>query len=171
MSWSPMSKPVTHSKGRGSQAAVSVGAAVKSLRVSPGLHIVLRPQLMQAAPAFLRAGALVSVSLGFAEHAGMLRLEPEGAFTLGRIPGRRPTREVLQLRVPLPPGVPEGRRTAHSVEFDYADDWLEITLPDWARAPAPAPAPSGTATPPARGAQLAAEAAEIARRKAGIGAR
>jgi hypothetical protein len=172
MIWSPIIPVPAKGAGAPRSAAVCVGSQAKSLRTSPSLLIMLRPYLLADAPSWLRAGETLKALLGGGEHAGMIRLEPSGAFALGRTAANAPGKPVLRLRLPLPPGVAAEKRKPAHVEFDYADGWLEITLPAWARvtgaATPAAPIASGNATPPARGAALAAAAAELARRKAGL---
>ena len=174
MSWSPIIPLPAKGTGAPRNAAVCVGSQAKSLRTSPSLLIMLRPYLLADAPSWLRAGETLKALLGGGERAGMIRLEPSGAFALGRLLRRDHSTIVHapQLRLPLPPGVAAEKRKPAHVEFDYADGWLEITLPAWARvtgaATPAAPIASGNATPPARGAALAAAAAELARRKAGL---
>lgn len=192
MSWSPITPQPRSKRGAPRHAPVAVGALAKTARSSPGLVVILRAHLLETTPAWLRLDGSVAAMLGAAEHAGMLRIEPNGPFTLRGTPGNAPDRPVLQLRVPLPADVAPGKQQPVAVEFDYADRWLELTLPGWARAAEPMAAPraaaaapaeqpaaapampvapsprfTGNATPPARAAQLAAAAAEMARRKAG----
>lgn len=192
MSWSPIIPVAAQTTGTPRNAAVSVGMQVKTRVTMPGLLVMLRPYLLPDAPAWLVAHGTVKAMLGGGEHAGMIRLEPGGVFKLGRTATNAAGKPVLQLRLPSPIGIVDQRRKAVPAEFDYGDDWLEITLPAWARAlgaptpaaasgptvttrigdpsgAAPAARPTGNATPPARAAELAAAAAEMARRKAGRG--
>lgn len=181
MTWSPMTPVAARTGSSRRDAAVSVGAIGKSVRSSPVLLVLLRPYLLEAAPAWMQADQRADAVIGFGQHAGMIRIVPGQVFLLGRTAANAAGRPVLQIRLPLPAGVSPGKVKAAPAVFDYGDDWLEITLPGWAR-PGDAPSPPIAAprgplasaavqpivTSTERGKQLAAEAAEIARRKAGL---
>lgn len=98
---------------------------------------------------WLRRDALVSVKRGVGEHENMLRITPGGRFRIGGTCGRGGS--VGCLRLPVTWLIPAGKHPATPVEFDYSDDWLEITLPAWARPAAvgtpPIPAPAAAPVP------------------------
>jgi hypothetical protein len=97
---------------------------------------VIRLSLLDQPPPFLIAGAKIGVMRGAGEHAGMIRVVPNGLHPVARTRGPRTALAVLI--PPLGPA-PAENQPAVPVEFDYADTWLDVTLPAWARAPAPAP--------------------------------
>jgi hypothetical protein len=163
MSWSPIVPRAPMKTGSRRDAPVSVGRLMKSQRQSAGLLVILRPYLLPSVPAFLAAGSGVVAMIGGGQHAGMIRLQPGQVFKLGKTAANAPGKPVLQLRLPLPAGMDEGAAKAVPVEFDYSDDWLELTLPAWA-----AVKPAAAATTPDRGKELAAAAAAEARRRAGL---
>jgi hypothetical protein len=160
MSWSPLVPLRACSTSSRRDAPVSVGVYAKSKRSLPALLVVLRPYLLPDAPSWVVAGNAVKAMIGGGPHEGMVRLEPDGVFKLGRTAANAEGKPVLQLRLPLPPSVPEGGRKAVPVEFDYHVDWIELTLPAWGKA--------SPITPMERGTQLAAQAAAEARRRAGL---
>lgn len=143
MSWSPL-LPVLRSR---KDVPVAVGCSAGGTRQQPGLRIVLRADALDGAD-FLTAGHRVDVLRGGGEHAGMLRIVPGRSFLLFS-PRPEKSRTVLLRGVPLLPGIRAEDRPAVAVEFDHGAEWVEITLPDWARlGGAPAPAPAGPAKAP-----------------------
>lgn len=95
----------------------------------------------------------MSVLAGAGEHAGMIRIVAGNAFGCFRAGGLSRRVSTVRLRLPVPGGVPETPHEAVPVECDWHDDWLEFTLPDWARAKAaepsiPAPPRPINAPPP-----------------------
>lgn len=184
MTWSslPTGGSDRHAARAARRVAVSIGATQRTAKSYPGLIVVLRPYLMDTPPVWLRAGERVDIQIGAGEHAGLLRIVPGARFAVGRTPMNAPGKPVLQLRIPTPALADLGTKLPLApVKFDHADRWLDLTLPEWARVICPpepalvkvvravaAPPPTGNATPPARGVQLAAAAAEMARRKAGL---
>lgn len=148
MSWSPAKPP----EGFRPEAAVRVGSAQKSARYRPALVISVSPTRLDGGAAFLAAGARVSILYGAGEHAGMVRIEPGGPIRVAATGGKIGRSSVVVLRVALPVGVSASKRKPEPVEFDYGDDWIELTLPDWARATVlPARTAEPTSTPaPAR---------------------
>jgi hypothetical protein len=161
VSWSPIVPRRASTTSSRRDAPVSVGRRGKSKTSSPAVLVILRPYLLPSPPAWMTAGAGVNAMLGGGPHAGMIRIEAGQVFTLGKTAANAPGKPVLQLRLPPPAGMEEGPAKAVPVEFDYSDDWLELTLPDWGKAPSPA-------TTAERGTQLAAQAAAEARRRAGL---
>jgi hypothetical protein len=104
---------------------------------------MIRPALFNAgaAPAFLHNKGTVSALVGHGNHAGWLRLEPKGSFTLVNAGGTS-RGSTLKLRLVGFAPLPTKGMTPKLVDFDYGDDWLEVNLPDWAIAtPIAAPAP------------------------------
>jgi len=169
-------------RGRAAAAAVALSSFLGRGRVAAAMTLTLRRGQLDN-HAMIAEGARVRVLLGRGEHAGMLRIEPGEGFVLSRPGGKRPALDLVCIRLPLPPGVLAAKRQPMPCEYDFGADWIEVTLPAWAcptpapliSVPAPAavaaidqpPKATGNATPPARGAQLAAQAAEMARRRAG----
>lgn len=139
MSWSPI-RPLDN---RRQARPVRVGAVQKSLRHKAGLVITVLPSHLPGLD-FLSPGAMVSVLLGAAEHAGMLRIEPQGPVRVAATGGKNGRGGAVLLRVSLPPGISAEKHEPEAVEHDYGDGWLELTLPDWARLTS---APARTAEP------------------------
>ncbi len=128
MSWSPILPVRTQAK----TAAVAVGCFAPGKRRSHGLRLILRADAM-AGVTFLGAGSRVDVLRGAGEHAGMLRIVPGTGFGL-ICPRPDKTRTVIVKGVPLPAGIDANDRPAVPVDFDYGAEWVEIMMPDWARA-------------------------------------
>lgn len=128
MSWLPLRAPATKNK----PAAVTVGCLRAARRKPEGLSIVLRVAQMEDLR-FLRPRVAVDVLLGHGEHAGMLRIQPGREFMPYTNSKAKDAGTVFLRGVPLPKGIDARDREHVPVQFDYGDDWLEITLPDWAR--------------------------------------
>ena len=172
MSWTPLAPHAPVSIGR-VRAAVTAGTSAGGNGQVPKIGLILRasefPDLAWLAP-----GETVELLFGGGEHAGMLRITPRGPHRLGQVALAKPRGSLIGLRVPLVPGLAPGKRASVPVEFDFAAAWIEVTLPPaWGLRAAPAggtgptPGTRAAATSPERGKQLAAEAAAIARAKAG----
>lgn len=131
MSWSPARPP----EGFRAEAAVRVGSAQKSARYRPALVISVSPNRLDGGASFLAAGACVSVLYGAGEHAGMVRIVPGGSIRVAATGGKIGRSSVVVLRIALPAGVAASKRKPEAVEYDHGDDWIELTLPDWARVP------------------------------------
>ena len=154
MSWTPV-KPYTPSSSvKGSAAHVtmtcSAGCGTRRRRAM----ISIRTQHLPGTEAFLAAGKSVTISLGAGEHHGMIRLTPGGGHLIGKPYGIKAPVPTVMIPVPVLPGTSEGRHPAVGCEYDYGDDWLEITLPAWSRglpgvgaAPAVAAPTSSVAAP------------------------
>jgi hypothetical protein len=177
MSWSPLlpNKPAPVNKLKaGVTGSISAGSGRR-----PRLMLSFRPEQLDRL-AWLTAGASLQVNVGFGEHAGMLRIMPNGLHILRDVKLAKPAGSVVALYLPLPSWlIPDKRRVA-PLAHNFTANWIEVTLPTEWRTPAgasasvqppkPQPAqpagPTGNATPPARAAQLAAAAADLALRKA-----
>lgn len=100
----------------------------------PFVLIALRPALWPGdVPAWLAATRAVRVQLGDGAERGQLRLTPNGPFRIGAFPKST----ALQLRLPKLAHQPAGKQAQSACEFDWQDEWISITLPDWCR-PKPA---------------------------------
>ena len=128
MSWSPI-KPLDN---RREPRPVRVGAVQKSLRHKAGLVITVLPAHLHGLD-FMSPGTMVEVLLGAGEHAGMLRVQPNGPVRVAATGGKNGRGGAVLLRVSLPPGISACKHEPEVVEHDYGDGWLELTLPDWAR--------------------------------------
>jgi hypothetical protein len=135
MSWTPIRRPSTLKR----RAAVTVMSRASSARVKAGLVLCLRPALLPECK-ILQAGGTVDVLAGDGDHAGLLRIQAGREFRLMMVGKKAGTTPVLLRGVPLPGGMEAVNRPQVDAEFDYGDDWVEITLPAWALPPAP-PAP------------------------------
>ena len=144
MSWIDWDPPAAAPSSQ-AKSAVSVSAAKPGGRYGRALRITIRADLMTDAPAFLAAGARVRVQIGQGENAGVLRLVPGRPSdpALGRTAGRSTS---LRLALSGWAWLPPVQKGLTAAEFDFADDWLQVTLPAWARpvaaAAAAAPAPA-----------------------------
>ncbi len=94
-----------------------------------------------------RQRLMLTVHLGTGPLAGMMRLTPGGPHRLSTAVGRPGATRTAVLIVFALPGMPAAGHKPVPVEHDWTADWLEVTLPDWARAgsaasasPAPSPA-------------------------------
>lgn len=128
MSWSP-AKPLENKR---EVRPVRVGAAQKSVRYRARLVVVLLPTHLPGAE-FLAPGARVMVLLGGGEHAGMLRIQPDGPVRVAATGGKHGRSGAVILRIALPAGVGAAKHAPEAVEFDHGDGWVELTLPQWAR--------------------------------------
>jgi hypothetical protein len=151
MSWTeiaPRAKP-SYQPFAGVEFAVGKLQGIKRDRADRPLTVLLtfRPGRLDGHPKFLLAGNTVKVLAGSGEHAGMLRIVPGASYRIGKCGGPAGTMGTSILRFPLPPGVipKEGKSEP---EYDYGENWLEVTVPAWARAPEPAATPPA-ANPPA----------------------
>jgi hypothetical protein len=140
MSW----QAVAPFAGRATAAPVSMAQRAGG-RFQRTLRLTISPALLEQPPGFLMAGASIAVMRGIGEHAGMIRLVPNGPFKVGRAGGRE-----TALVVSIPPFSTSdvAKHPSEAVEFEYADGWLDVTLPAWAKAPAPTPTPRAVAVAP-----------------------
>jgi hypothetical protein len=179
MSWSPL-LPRSRAPVRVLRPAVAASVSAGAGRLAARLTLSLRPERLEGIT-WLKPGAGLQVLVGFGEHAGMLRITPNGLHILAAVALAKPAGSVLALRLPLPDGLIAAKRPAAPIEHDFNDGWIEVVLPAEWRLPRSAaagvngkppeaakPAAAGNATSPLRGAQLAAAAAEMARKKAGL---
>ena len=173
MSWSPLPVAPTRAKVTAAlTASTTPGSGTQPARLS----LAFRHAQFEGVT-WLTAGAQVSVLVGHGEHAGMLRIEPNGLPPVMPVTLSKPPGSMVALRLPPPPGLPPAKRASVALEFDYADRWIEVTLPPAWRletprgfpapsdVPAPLLAPRATDTTPERGRALAAQAAAMARAK------
>jgi hypothetical protein len=135
MSWTPLRRPSTLKR----RAAVTVMSRAASARVKAGLVLCLRPSLLPECK-ILQPGATVDVLAGHGDHAGLLRIQAGREFRLMMVGKKTGTPPVILRGVPLAGGMEAVDRPPVDAEFDYGDDWVEVTLPGWALPPAP-PAP------------------------------
>ena len=178
MSWSPLLPLRDARKLKAGKPAIAASVSAGEGNQRPKLTLLLRPGMLDGIT-WLTPGAGLQVLVGHAEHAGMLRIMPDGLHILGKVALAKPAGSAVSLKLPLPPWMAAGKRAARAIEFEWKEDWIEVTVPpEWRGAPAAAPAaaplapkpaaPAGNGTPPERGKLLAAQAAEMARRKAGL---
>lgn len=161
MPWSPLSPPPNLT--RGALACVTIGANPAGPRYDACLYITLRLHHMEEPPAFLRPKSPVTVFLGSGADAGKLRIEPGHGFNIALRPGRfvGEGKAPLSIRIPTPPGMTVERKMLPTIaDADWGLDWVEVTLPHWARPPGPVPAAYAarppTAPPPGPGVTSAA---------------
>lgn len=120
------------------QPAIKKGALAPVIRVSaspvhgryrPALLITINPIAWSGGPMppWIAAGRKLWVMRGLGEFAGQLRLVPNGTVEVRKAPRGMQ----LTIRVPAIAGQPSEGAAATSVEFDWSDGWLDITLPAW----------------------------------------
>lgn len=144
MTWQRVRPPATKNK----PAAVTIGSIRAARRKPEGLSIVVRTGAIDGGLPWLRPRQAVNVLLGQGPMAGRLRIEPGADFMPYTNSGAKEVGTLFLRGIPLPKGVVAADRQQVAVEFDYNDGWLEITLPDWARAAsdiADRPAPAAAA--------------------------
>lgn len=135
MSWEPV--------GLASRASAAVAPVTLSLLKAGGRYVrvfrlMVRVDEIDQPPSFLKPGARIGVMRGVGEHAGMIRLVPNGMHLVKRM-SRQKNSALVLVTFPPPPGLPPEAVSAMPVEFDYAEAWFDIILPAWARPPAVAP--------------------------------
>jgi hypothetical protein len=132
-------------------APVTMSASAPGGRSGQRIFIAVRPSLIDGLT-WWQHDAHVSLQLGAGEHAGLLRVQPARTGFRVRFPnGPSKTAEVpiLLISFPTPSDLPRlGRQPPAAVEFDYGDDWLEVTLPAWARPAEETPKPTPIAVAP-----------------------
>lgn len=133
MSWSPISPPASAGTAAAS-AAVTLAMLGDSKRFAPMMRAVVRTEQLDGVADWLKPGAQVSVMAGHGDHAGMIRIVPDGGFMVVAAAGRAKTGTVT-LRLPIPATVPRGRKNATSCVVRHGAGWVEIELPEWARPP------------------------------------
>lgn len=138
MSWSPIARLPVRNPARATAAAVRVSMA-KAGRFPGRLTVTMRRDLL---PEFTILDAkAVAVLAGAGEHRGMLRIVPGKTHSLALLGGKHDANAQIRIiRLPMPAGLVPADHPATAVEFDYGDDWLELTLPLWAQAQEAAPA-------------------------------
>lgn len=143
MSWKPL-KPARAAASAPRQ--VPVLALSGAIGRAPKTCLVVRSALLEDA-AWVQHGTRLAVLEGEGEHAGRLRLEVSkgGAFTLANLGGRA-RHGALLLFLPWVAGATPAKQPSTPLDFDHGEGWLELTLPDWARAPS---APAAITAPPA----------------------
>lgn len=137
MSWSPIDPPPIR-KSTLLKSSVTVSMLGDSKRFAPILRMVIRGNQLDVPAPWLKAGTSLSVMAGHGEHAGKVRITPNGSFLLAAASGKAKA-DTFTLRLPIPAGVQHDRKTATPCEVRCGAGWLEVTLPEWARPAAPPP--------------------------------
>lgn len=133
MSWADLLPPASKQSAKPRKPAEATFCMTDGKGPWPAGHILtIRLDRMADAPAWLMAGSAVTVQIGGGEHAGSLRITPGGLFLLGKGQGKASGKAVGLRLAPLP-GVAIERRKAAPCECEWADGWLEVTLPDWTK--------------------------------------
>lgn len=129
MSWEIVSRTAKQSRPALSRpVAVSV---MGSKAIGDRILITIRPSMLDSF-SWWDKDLPVAVKVGRGEHAGQIRLEPgKPGDMVPRRTGKQLTARVpaASLSVVLPRGSAPKRITNCEVEFDYTEDWIEITLP------------------------------------------
>ena len=150
---------------RGNPLAPGVTLRAKLTKAGAQASINIRPTVHTQLP-WLQPGRMVTVALGAGDNAGMIRLTPGGAFPVGRCGGRPEVpADALTLSIWLATllALPAKAQPPTALEHDFGDDWLEATLPDWARA-----APPLSGIRPVRGYSMTAIGQDPLRAKPGF---
>lgn len=134
MGWATLAPPKTLSKGSMAADVTMYVRPAKGVR-HPRVVITLRGPLCRELP-WLRPNAFVAVELGTERDAGRICIRPDGLHKLKACGPRASANGTVYLSIGLLPGMAAGAQTAVAPEFDYGDDWLQITLPKWALPPA-----------------------------------
>lgn len=146
MAWIEVEKMTkTAAKNNG----VIVGVTKKG-RFKQRLVVTVRTDLIENPPLFWKLGAFVTVQIGAGEHAGLLRILPDGHHKVTRL--GRIKAGVATLMFPLPDFIKTPGEEMTPVDFCSTEDWLEIILPNWAKPKAVIPqpvVPIASAAPPA----------------------
>lgn len=151
MSWTPFPVEQVASKAT-NKNPISITKNARSSRLTERLTMTIRLDMFDPPlPPWICPDGKVDVMFGDGQHAGMIRVVPGKRFQFSKFNGISPKKNMLQLRFPLLPHCvyDEQKERPTAVEHDYADDWLEVTLPSWATVLAKAPAPASAAAPPA----------------------
>lgn len=147
MTWKPMSKAKALAGNTKIVTPVSLSGIARKVSKT---CLVLRPPLLDS-PAWMTVGARIAVLEGEGEHAGMLRITPStgGGFLLAKAGGRANI-GTLMVFLPWVDGVTAVQHAPTAVDFTLGTDWLELTLPAWARPPAPGVVAAAAAASQAR---------------------
>lgn len=111
------------------------GAKVRGDRVV----VNIRPSMLDGLKWWKKDGRC-RVMIGADEHVGQIRFEPDklGSFHLKHLNAHKPSAHpTITVNLSLPSGTAPIAFKQQEVEFDYAEGWLEITLPGSARPAAP----------------------------------
>jgi hypothetical protein len=128
MSWREIAPPTRHSRIKG-PVTIGVGSFGK------GTVRLIFSFAADVMPKAWKAGATLGAYLGEGEHAGKLRLAPEG---IRPFPLRLRKSGRFQLLMPLLERADTTRRHPSRVEFKVDGPAMIVTLPSWAL-PAGAP--------------------------------
>lgn len=153
MTWLDVAPP---DRGPAAKAVMMVAARdgrKSSTRQRPSeMSLVIRRHLMDEPPPWLVFGARVRVQFGDGLNSNQIRITDKGAYPVQRTANAHGGEAPLLILMRLPIGVAPGKRLPVEVEFDHTDEWVQVTLPEWAKGqkalPAPEPArASGAAAP------------------------
>jgi hypothetical protein len=129
MTWLEILPPSRQVASRGQTAAVVVTASKRHGRFVQHLTVTPRLDLIDGGLPFWRVGEQVRVYFGTGDNAGMVKIigEAGAPHRLRRVGSRQVVNCSLCFVVPKDIVIDQQRKTP--VEFEYSDDWLEITLP------------------------------------------
>ena len=135
MTWVDVEKAAKSAEKHASAAVVvSVSRPGKSAQ---RFILSVRTRLLDGGLPFWTIGANVRVQIGSGEDAGKLRITPVGPFVLNAQGRKDNDLGTIAVQFPLPAGMPLVQQLKRAVEYDSNDDWLEITLPSWAKSSPP----------------------------------
>ncbi len=140
MAWLDINPSLKSIKPSLSPVLFSVSKKSKQAR---GFCVTVRSTFLPAPIAWWVPGASVRAMLGSGDDAGMIQFVPGGPFKLYAPP--HTDGSITSIRFPVPAWVSAGQHGRWPVEFDFGENWLQMTLPKdamVATAPAAAPAPA-----------------------------
>ncbi|MGI4942840.1 MAG: hypothetical protein ACRYHQ_20135 [Janthinobacterium lividum] len=130
MSWDDAISLHALSQNQRSAALMISANAGGGLR-KPGISVISNIGLLQDL-SWWRPGLGVRAQVGNNEHAGLLRFTPKGQIILKQRGGKYPANTSIVAVLACFPGMEATTKKAVAVEYDYNNDWLELTLPQWA---------------------------------------
>ena len=142
MTWSPLLPVVGKNAAAASlPVSITINPVSDQPRQRQRLLVLVRGGLLDGGLRFWKPGASVAVHIGSGEHDGMLRITPGFGHLLRRAVGVNAPPTTAALAIHGLRNMPAAGTKSAAVEYDYGDDWLELTLPEWACAPKPTVAP------------------------------
>ena len=130
MSWVPL-HPEAAPKGATPAVTLTVSTRKGPNRLRQRMTLTIRSRMIEGLGDWCAPGGQLCVARGAGEHDGMLRLGAGGVWRFTKPSGAIRAASVI---LPPPAGAPEEGCRQVPVAFRHGPDWIEVTLPDWARA-------------------------------------
>ena len=112
------------------KAPLLIGISVRG-KVAQRILVTVRTGMFSPPLPFWKNGAKVGVQIGSGNDAGKIRIVPNGPHQIRFMGPHAEKAGAVTLQFPLPQSIPSSGEPSSEPEFDYTDDWLEITLPAW----------------------------------------